>query len=181
MMHINVEELHSRWLDEMHAFAWAYLTQKHGIKPSTAAIVELLEEDNYIFDTKAVFNLPAGAGNLILHMARFSRCTFGTPDEIRGFPKRVDVLPEPTVCLLSLIEASFPKNTETDVFKAHDGAVCVGDLMHPDDAFRAAHVAFSGLGVILMQEVRKHLSPLSTNDEIKKMCNGKFLSIYQEE
>lgn len=180
MLNINVEELHSRWLDEMQAFSWAYLTKKYGLKPTTAVIVQLTEDDHYVFETKAFFNLPAGADKLILHMARYARCTFGTPDEIRGFPKKVDVLPEPTLCLHSLLEASFPKNTETDVFKAHDGAISVGDLMHPDEVFRSAHIAFAGLGVILMQEIRKNLSPLSTNDEIKKMVNGKFLSIYSE-
>jgi hypothetical protein len=178
-MLVNVEELHARWLSEYIEYTKKYLSIRHGPKNDIAAIMTLVPTDEFAFQSLGAFNLPAGAGRLILHMARFCRSTFSQPEYIRGLAPDTKELPEPTFCLNSLLTASFPINTETRVFKGHDCAIATGDLGEPDSAFRSAHIAFAGLGVILMNESRKILSPLSTDNEIVKLADSKYLSIIE--
>ncbi len=178
-MIVNVEELHSRWLSEFAQFAEEYLAKRHGDKKDIGAIMALVPTDEFAFECIGQFNLPAGAGRLILHMARFCRSTFGAVEYLKGLDPEIKELPEPTFCLNSLLLAGFPKNTETGFFKGHDCSIAAGDLGDPDCAFRTAHVAFAGLGVIIMNETRNILSPLSTDNEIIKLADGKYLSIIE--
>lgn len=179
MYRVNVELLHERWLGEMASYATDYLGKRHGYKTSTAAVMTMVATDEFAFETLGTFNLPAGAGRLMLHMARFCRCTFGRPERIIGLPVVLDELPEPTFCLTSLLMASFPKNTETGYFKAHDCAMAVGDLGDPESAFRSGHIAFAGLGVMIMNASRKILSPIAPDSEVIKLGNEKYLSIIE--
>jgi len=178
MFRVNVEELHARWLNEFTNYAKEYLIKRHGKEKDIGAVMTLVKTDEFAFESLGTFNLPAGSGRLILHMARFCRSTFGRPEYIRGLGD-IEELPEPTFCLNSLLTASFPKNTETGTFKGHDCAISVGDLGDPDAAFRSAHAAFAGLGVILMNEVRGILSPLSPDNEVIKLADSKYLSIIE--
>lgn len=175
-MRINVDGLHSRWLGEMSEFAMQYLTEKHGSAPTKGAVVKLTDDsEDFIFETEGTLVLPPGTGILCLHMARFCRSSFGRPEGIVGLD--IEEFPEPTFCLSSLLRASYPRNTETGVFHGHDGALGVGDLDDPESAFRAAHVAFSGVGVLLMDGVRALLSPLAPDAQIIKIANGKYITI----
>lgn len=172
----NLEEIHARWLDEMVDFAQKYMVERHGNKPMRAAILEI-PNDDFVFHCLGTFNIPAETDRLILHMARFCRCTFGKPDAIIGLDN-IKELPEPTFCLNSLLIAGFPKNLSTDIFRNHDGGIGGGDIGDPKAAFRSAHIAFAGLGIILMNESRKILSPNfpSPNSQVLKMADGKFIS-----
>lgn len=177
-MNVNVEELHGRWLDEMAEFAREFMKRQYaGAKPEQAAIVTLSHKNEYIFETLGIFDLPPGSGDIILLMARFCRCTLSPPEAVIGLPGFTEQLPEPVFCLNSLLMAAFPKNTATGVFKGHDCAICVGDLGDPEGAFRSGHVAFGGLGVILMNETRKILNPLAPDADVIKLADDHFLCI----
>src|SRR4051812_34577553 len=145
-MIVNVEELHARWLAEYTEYAKEYLAKRHGRKEDLAAVMSLVPTDEFAFEALGTFSLPAGSGRLILHMARFCRATFGKVEYLRGLDPSIKDLPEPTFCLNSLLQASFPKNTETGFFKGHDCSISAGDLGDPESAFRSAHIAFAGLG-----------------------------------
>ena len=174
-MQINVEELHAKWLAEMVSFSWHYLSIRHGPLPCRGAILGIVEGNEFIFETKGIFDLPPSSGTLILHMARFCRCTFGRPEAILGLD--VEELPEPTFCLSSLLAAAFPRNILTGAFRGHDGGTAIGDLGDPHAAFRSAHVAFSGLGIIFMDKTRQILGPLAPDSEIVSLADGNFLTI----
>lgn len=177
MIKINVEELHAKWLDEMVEFAWQYMVDKHGPVSCQAHILELASEEEFVFESKGVFDLPPGAGLLCLFMARFARCTF-TPDRLVGLS--VEELPEAMFCLNNLLQAAFPRNVSTGVFKAHDGAVGVGAVDDPEFRHRFPHVAFAGIGILMMQNVRRILSPLATDADVVKLTDGKFLAIIED-
>jgi len=181
-MHINVEKIHSRWLNDLSSFAVSYL-RKRGGKEQEGAVIHLpadpeLKEYGPYLKANGKFSLPPGSGDLILEMARFSKCTFKEVLGVRNLGEEPINVPEKMFCLHSLLLASFPKNIETNTFKAHDGAD-----FDPEDVGLTSHHpynAFCGLGVILLNETRKILSPISPDAEIMTMADGLFFGILEK-
>jgi hypothetical protein len=180
-MIVNLEEIHSNWLDGMATFCKNYLVEKHGKELAIGAVLELAEgEEGYVFNCLGAFDLPSGSSRLIMHMARFTKCSFCPPDEVRGCDfYDFDEFPDTTFCLGSLLSSAFPKTIETDCFKAHDGAIDVGETKNPKTAFRRPHVAFSGLGIILIEELRSILDPLAPNADVIKLADKKYLCVFE--
>jgi len=186
-MLINIEEFHARCLNEIVNFSQNFMREKFGdgecwgvlTKPSDDEkednILSLFEEGDTVFSCDVIgkIKLPKGSDKLINHMALFCKSTLSHITKINGIDW--NKLPENTYCLSSLLQASFPKNVVTGVFKAHDGALSIGDVGYPD--FRGIHVAFSGIGIILLDETRKILAPLAPDAEIVNMTEEVFLSI----
>lgn len=177
-MFINVEELHARWLEEMRDFAWEYQGKKHGVGMCHGLIFQP-DDDNdsseFIFKARGVFDLPKGSSNLCLYMARFAKCSLPL-DQMIG--SAIKELPEATFCLQSILQAAFPRNVETGIFKPYDGALG-SEIDDPESVSRHAHNAFAGLGVIIMEAARAHLAELATDSDIMKKADGMFLSIIE--
>jgi hypothetical protein len=188
-MLINIEEFHARCLFETVSFSWKFMEEKFGngecwgilTKPSDDEkedVLSLFEEETiFSCDVIGKIKLPYGSDRLINTMALFSKATLSHITKVNGMDW--EKLPQNTFCLSSLLQAGFPKNVLTGIFKAHDGAFSIGDQNYPD--FQGNHVAFSGIGIILMNETRKILSPLSPDSEIVAMTEEVFLSISEEE
>lgn len=175
-MGVNVEQIHANWLDEMVDFSWRFMAGHHKVGACEAVIVESVPESNNSYRARSVFLLPYGSDRLIFHMARFSRCSLCEPD-LEGF--NVQSLPEALFCLQSILLASFPKNVETSFFRAHDGALGAGE-MDDESAYRGPHVAFAGIGIMLMNACRQTFSPLAPDSEIVKLADQKFLCVFNK-
>jgi len=172
---VNVEQLHSIWLDSIVDFSQNYLATKYGNKNCEAHIVSSVVETNNSYQSLKNFNLPYGSAQIIMHMARFCKCTLCEPDDILGCEMKT--FPEATFCLPSLLSAAFPKNVNTGIFRPHDGSLDAGDLDNPSSVFRHPHIAFSGIGIILMNECREILSPLATDSEVIRLADCHFLCL----
>lgn len=181
-VYYHKEELHSRWLKQLSDFAWLRMSGKLECR---AIVASLPEGEDFLFESKGEFPLPWASDLLIMTMALFSKCTFLKCEGIKVGPETVPA--RPIFCLSSLLQASFPKNVVTDRFKAHDGA----DVLELDETFadrnnwrsceKYDHVAFAGLGVIMMNEVRKILNPASSDAEIIRMSDEHFLCVVQQD
>lgn len=177
-MIVNVEACHARWLAEMREFSWEYLGKMHGTKNCLAAIIEIPPEaEELVYVAKYVFSLPAGSDLLALQMARFAKCS-DDGGELLGVENLAKALPEATFCLNSLLLAAFPRNTRTGVIKMHDGAAGIGRPEPEHYKERGPHVAFAGVGVIMMEKVRDYLAPLATDDNVTMLANSKYIAIF---
>lgn len=182
-MNINVEKIHSRWMNEMSSFAWQYMRKRHP-KTRSEAVITYLPSDEELkiygpsLAVKGKFELPPGSGSHIMQMALFAKATFFELDGIRGLEDEVVKLPETMFCLHSVLIAAFPKNLETDTFRPIDAA----DFDFEDPSLDRNHPfnAFAGIGLILMDETRKILSPMSPDADVTKMADGLFLSVFDK-
>lgn len=180
-MLVNVEKWHHVWLEEMSKFSWDYLSKKHGPTASNAVILTLepdcaVEDDCSDCDivrSRRAFELPPRAGTLIMHMARFAKSSLSQPYKIEG--ANFQELPENTFCLKSLLQASFPKDLDTGFFKHYDGSTTIGNA--PEGLYRAPHVAFSGIGIILMQNARMAFDPMLPDEDVIFEADGSFLVV----
>ena len=174
-MGVNVEQIHSLWLDEMVSFSWHFMAKRHQVGACEAAIIESVPDSNNSYRARSIFLLPYGSDRLIFHMARFAHCSLCEPE-----PVGVDTIPDALFCLQSVLLASFPMNTATGIFRAHDGALGVDEMDNPACLYRAQHVAFAGVGIMLMNVCRQTFSPLAPNSEIVKLCDQKFLGVFDK-
>ena len=185
---INVEEFHAHCLNEIVSFSKKYMEELYGKEKCFGLLIKASDMDDSVdfFDEDEEFScdiigkikLPHGTDKLINQMALFCRATLSHITKVNN--TSWTSLPKNTYALNSLLQSGFPKNVKTGVFKAHDGALSIGEIDEPSD-FRAIHVAFSGIGIILMNETRKILSPMSPDSEVVDMAEELFLSISNEE
>jgi hypothetical protein len=175
MKNLSLDEWHETWLAEMSCLTWGYMSKKSAT-PCKGHVLSLIGDD-LDFECNGIIDLPPGSGKLIQKMAGFSQCTLFKPRSIQK--SDLKDFPQNTFCLNSLLLAAFPKNSVTNVFKAHDCAVSVGALPSPEGGFRVQYCVFGGLGVILMAECRRMLSPLAPDQDIINLVDGKFLSVIE--
>lgn len=167
---INYEAWHATWLKNMSDFCWAHLSKKNA-KHSPSFLVTM-KDDESGYHKIGDIDLPPGSGDLIISMAKFSRCSFDWDDDMEGtfmynFPKA-------TFDLAPLLSAAFPKDLSLGRFKANDASAPWREVEKPEDA---DFIAFGGLGVILMNACRQKLSPLASDAEIVRMSYDHFLCI----
>lgn len=174
MILVNKEYLHSRWLSEIKDFAKGYFEEKFGKGTCLAAIITTPETDEFVFRVASEMSLPKGSGALIAKMARFCKCSFDGADGIVGFS---DGIPDATFCLHSLLAAAYPKDVHTGIFKATDGAIGPDEAEMRISGDKADHVAFSGLGVILMQKSREVLGEMLPDEDVVTKAHDHFLAI----
>jgi hypothetical protein len=182
-MKTNAEMLHAMWLDQYDKFARAYLEKKGGPgvekaivfgygpgSEKTISLDEMLEygvDEEDFYKAVATIDLPAGSSDLILEMAKFSQA-----DLIPAHG--VSVREDRVFHLESLIVAAYPKHIDTGQFKGSCGGMVLdGEL--PDDSPFEPHVAFAGLGVILMRGCRQSVSPLGSDEEVCRMTRELWL------
>jgi hypothetical protein len=176
---MTAEHYHAICLNEMAAFAEQYLGSRHRARPTVGIFWKFQNINEFILESHGRFLLPPRSGRLALSMARFATCTLAPPEKIIGCDYKI--IPEPLFCLHSLLQAAFPKNPDTGVFKPHDCAQSAGEIPSPDAEFRSSNVAFGGLGVLLMRQCQKMHGLLYSDAEILRMCDGYFVSILDDE
>jgi hypothetical protein len=159
----------------MADFSWLYMAKKHGAGACEAAIVESVKESNNSYRARSIFLLPYGSDKLVFRMSRFAHCSLCEPE-----PIGIDFIPDALFCLQGLLLASFPKNTATGVFRAHDGALGAGDMDDPDALNRGPDVAFAGIGIMIMNACRQTFSPLAPDNEVVKLSDQKFLCVFDK-
>ena len=173
-MFVNKEYLHDRWIGEIKDFSLDYFEKKFGNGISDAAIVTSPETDEFIFSVVKKLFLPMGSSTLIMKMALFCKCSFDDAEGIVGFS---DGIPEATFCLHSLLMSAYPKDVHTGIFKATDGAIGPDEAEMRISGDKADHVAFSGLGVILMQKSREVLGEMLPDEDVVTKAHDHFLAI----
>lgn len=182
----NKDQLHEIWLDDYVRFATQYLGAKHELKPPERAILFVDHADNNLFEFEALheFALPAGSGTLALFHARFSQVIlpYHEPDRILN-THSMKRFPRTTFCLSSLLSASFPRNPKTQIFKRTIAGTMVLSLSEDAIAERPesvlSHVAFAGLGTMLMKRTRELLFPLATDQETIDKADGYYISMIE--
>lgn len=173
---LNREHLHNQWLNCTENFAIDYFTKKYGEGKEQSFLITSISSQKVCIDFKVhkKILLPKGSSAIIMKMARFSQCRFW-PDIVSGMDG--EKIPKTTFCLKSLLLASYPRDVENGCFKAHDGAAIIGDEDISLNHAYAKHVAFSGLGIILLRETRTFFDCFLDDNEVVRRANEHFLAI----
>lgn len=172
------EAFQTKCLDEMTGFAWKYQANRYGPFNATAILWRFQNENEFVLESDGKFDVPPKSGNLALNMARFARATLGKPVRIEGY--RGDFIPEPVFSLQALLYAAFPVNCETSKFRWHDAGLAAGEPLSPEGQLRAAHIAFGGLGNIIMGQCRTAFGELLSNVEVLAKAESYWISIIDE-
>jgi len=172
---MSAEAFHTACLDEMAGFAWRYMERQHGPGRSRGILWRFQSDNDFIIESDGSFELPAGSGGLTSRMARFSRATISKPTEIVNYSG--EFLPEPVFSLQSVLQAAYPVNCDSNVFRNHDAGLAAGEPFSEEGALRTAHVAFGGLGVILMIQCRMIFGALMSNSEVIAKAENYWISI----
>lgn len=177
---INVEYFHERCYENYIQTAMDFF----GPKTTDAAIVCLADESCEINEIDEIedieyncigkFRIPEKSGYLISEMAKFSLSTISCPGKIEGldlidFPKHI-------FCLKSVLQSGVPKDTKKGIFKINNGGLLLLSTDADTDEEKK-HIAFAGLGIIIMKAARQIISPMSTDDEIIDLSFEKYLII----
>ena len=173
-MLVNKEYLHSRWLGEIRDFALKYFKERFGGGTCRAAIIATPRTDEFVFNVVREMDMPMGSDFLITMMARFCKCSFDGADGIVGF---CDGIPDATFCLHSLLMAAYPRDVYTGIFKDTDGALGPEEVGPNPSEEKAEHVAFAGLGVIVMQGARNAFGEMLPDEKVVEMSHDHFLAI----
>jgi hypothetical protein len=191
-LRFNVEAWHEEWLGAYERLAMDYFAGPYGRNkvPEVPAMLVAFnpdddgEDERAIYDCLGSFSLPGPSSDLILLMARFCQVDLFPPDKILNSPFKLSEFPEGTFLLSSLLEASFPKNTRSGIFRGHNGGILLG-YEHYDEAMEdlgknaALACVFAGLGVRLMNACRPFVDASAPDSEIIQKGENIYLCILE--
>jgi hypothetical protein len=131
------------------------------------------------FKAKACIKMPAGSVQVFIALARHSHIMVDFPIIVNGYAFKN--LPIYSFALSSLLQTSFPKEVHSGQFKNTTGGMLVGILGNVKSGDVGLHGALAGLGVILMDECRKAISPFATDEDLIELTSQMFLSFLVSE
>ena len=174
---INVEAWTHLWLKRYAEYVPGYMEARFGKGEENAVLISC--EDDYdgqdlLYRSHGGFSIPLGSTELIWRMARFSHARLLNED-VKGTSRPP---PADTFHLASLLQAAFPKDVRTGMFKGNMAGINALEDEY-DDAESAEHAAFAGLGVMLMGECRSILDPLATDREIVAASDEMWVGIWR--
>jgi len=195
-------QAHALWLDEYRVYARTMLKEGFGDGVYKAIILcpdptaddlskykstGLLSIDKSneseipepTFKAKACIEMPAGSVQVFIALARHSHIMIDFPIVVSGYEFKN--LPIYSFALASLLQASFPKEAHNGQFKNTTGGMLVGMLGNITSGDVGLHGALAGLGVILMDECRKAISPFATDEDLIELTSQMFLSFLVSE
>jgi hypothetical protein len=187
---VNIEALHEAWLADYERLALDYFRRTSSGKKSKAVLVRFSssnpDDDLAIYECMGAFDLPWGSGRLLSYMARSSMTNMLYPDEVIGSPFPMPEFPRTTFLVSSVLEASFPKNTRTGIFRGHNGGMLVSSHSYVEaeaDVGRDAALGavFAGLGVILMSVCRSIINPSAPDSGVVDEGENVYLCILEDD
>jgi hypothetical protein len=181
---VDKDGLHELCLRSYEKFASDYLTFRHvSGSQKCPIIVDFNGNDAFEFEVKATVELPKFAGQLCMEYARAAQTnlSYMTPDRIIGAEKMTS-FPKATFCLFSLLQASYPRNPKTGIFKRNIGPILVLDmqdeLVTPSgNDGKEGNVAFCGIGVTLLRGFRSAICPTLSDAEAIEAADGYYVAI----
>jgi hypothetical protein len=180
MPKVNREALHERYFSNFVAFSREYLSRHFGDGAVRAVLfVDNAQTAEFEYQIKHGLILPRGAGTLSLDMARHAQASL---PEARIVGGDVKSFPATTFCLTTLLSSAFPRDPDTGISKRTTAGI---KIMHDLEDFAEfplplqQHVAFGGLGVTLMKDVRRLLCPAADDQQAVKLASGYFISIFE--
>jgi len=177
MSELNVDKLHSEWMDNYKKIAIEVLGPNdtkvrviHCCDTSVQDPVTGMEYD-YVYDGEIL--LPRDWAQVTFVMAKFSQAWLSNPPTIKGL-EMLEEYPVDTYNLRSLLTAAYPRHIDTEIFKGDNVGILVLSL--EDDLGNGAFfMALGGLGVILIEELRKLLGEALTDEEVMELCTDRYL------
>lgn len=190
MIHKEViEAWHVGLLRGYSEIARKVLERRNGPGEEVAWVLQMTDdEDAYVMRAVSTLSLPKGSGELMEEMAKFSLIAPLSPEfVIDPTGKHViwDALPKHSFCMRELTLSAYPRSLEDNVFKFTRGGDAVLDVeeLHteicddgpfPDEELQK-HVAFAGLGVILLDAIRHSKSFTPSSDDFAQFKSAKSL------
>lgn len=180
-------QAHAVWFEEYKAYAKAILKNGFGVgdccaiilSPNEDNIAEIFQEGDMVvsepnYKSNGTIQLPYGSIQIFIALVKHSHFTMDFPVTVNGYDFKK--FPEYTFSLSALLSASFPRNLKTGIFKNTNGGLMVGLLEDITSGELGMHGTLSGLGVILMEECRKVISPFATDEDLVELTSEMFLS-----
>lgn len=184
-MKTNTEMLHAMWLGQYREYCRKHLASNYGASTEEAIIfgygpgseARVSFEDlmyggdapiDDFYEVKASFRLPRGSFHLMYEMAKSCQASL-LEVPISG----VNFVMNRFFNLEAILCAAYPKNLDTGRFKGTIGGMLLDAVEVDDDT--APHVAFAGLGAILMDECRKGIMAHGSDEEVCEMSRELWL------
>jgi hypothetical protein len=175
---INVEGLHESWLQQYVAFAEDHLLSMG--KQEAVFVTDYLDSDGYDVEVKHRITVPSGAGAICLKyaLAAQSYLSYMRPEHVIN--SSIQEFPASTFCLQLLLQASYPRNVNTGVFRRSVAGTLVLSMSDGELETSALetreHLVFAGIGVTLMKKFRSLVCPTASDAQAMSIANGYYVS-----
>lgn len=183
-------QTHAQYSEQFKAFCTSMLAQCYGPSSQQAIIIapkildlgpspDPTQDPSEIVDPYPNFSIrgklafPEGTIQIFLGMARYTQIVLSFPVNIEGHD--YSNLPIYSFSLSSLLNSSFPRNVLNGSFLNTTGGMMAGLLTETYSGETVLHAIFAGLGIILIEECRKILLPLATDEDLIKYTKDMFL------
>jgi hypothetical protein len=175
---VNIEAWTHVWIKRYADYVPGYMLAHFGVGKENAVLISCNDDDfgeNLLYRSRGEFQMPLGSTSLMWKMARFSHARL-LPEAVNGFGPKP---PSDTFHLSSLLQAAFPKDVRTGMFKGNMAGINALEEEY-DDEEAAEHAAFAGLGVMLMGECRAILDPLATDRQVVAATDEMWIGLWGE-
>lgn len=193
-------QAHAVWLEEYRTYARSVLKEGFGegsydaviLSPDLEADLTNLAQQNVssqnseelilpepTYKARACIKMPVGSVQVFIALARHSHIMIDFPIVVNDYEFKH--LPIYSFALSPLLQSAFPKEVRNGKFKNTTGGLLVGILGDIKSGDVGLHGALAGLGIILMDECRKVLSPFATDEDLIELTSEMFLSFLVSE
>jgi hypothetical protein len=181
MSELNIDKLHAEWMDNYKKLAIEVLgpndVRVRVIHCCDGTVEDPVTGGEYDYSHDGDILLPRDWAKVTFVMAKFSQAWLSNPPTIKGL-ETLKEYPIDTYNLRSLLTAAYPRHIDTEIFKGDNVGILVLSLAdYAEEATEggAFFVALGGLGVILMEELRKLLGETLTDEEVMELCTNRYL------